>query len=43
MAEILRNVNIEVEERVYQRATHSFLEAVRIVAISSKAFNEVSH
>lgn len=43
MAQALRNANVEVEEHVYLGATHSFLEAVRIAAISSKAFDEAAH
>jgi acetyl esterase len=43
MAEALRNANVEVEERVYRGATHSFLEAVRIAAISHRALDEASH
>ncbi|CAF4898450.1 unnamed protein product [Rotaria sp. Silwood1] len=42
MAEALRNANVEVEEHVYQGATHSFLEAVRIAAISDRALNETT-
>jgi len=40
MAEALRNANVEVEERAYQGATHSFLEVLRITAISNKALDE---
>ncbi|CAF1011665.1 unnamed protein product [Rotaria sordida] len=43
MAQALRNANVEVEERVYQGATHSFLEAVRIATISDRALNEATH
>ncbi|CAF1082101.1 unnamed protein product [Rotaria sordida] len=42
MAEALCNANVEVEERVYQGATHSFLEVVRIAALSDRALNEAT-
>ena len=43
MADALRNANVEVEERIYRRATHSFLEVVKIAAISDQAMNDAAH
>ncbi len=42
MATALRHAHVEVDERVYQGATHSFLEAVRIAAISNRALDEAA-
>jgi acetyl esterase len=43
MTEALRNANVVVEEHIYGGAAHSFLEAVRIAAISSRALDEAAH
>jgi acetyl esterase len=42
MADALRQANVEVEEHVYKGATHSFLEAVKIAAISDRTFNDAA-
>ena len=40
MANALRQANVQVEERVYRGATHSFIEAVQIAEITNKAFDD---
>ena len=42
MANALRNANVDVDEHVYQGATHSFLEAVKIAAISGIALDDAA-
>ncbi|CAF3512828.1 unnamed protein product [Adineta steineri] len=42
MAKALRDANVIVEEHVYAGATHSFLEAVKIAAISNRALDEAA-
>lgn len=42
MANALRNANVNVEEHVYQGAAHSFLEAVKIAAISGIALDDAA-
>ena len=42
MAKALRIANVEVEERIYRGATHSFLEAVQIAAISDRALDDAA-
>ncbi|CAF4312092.1 unnamed protein product, partial [Adineta steineri] len=42
MAKALRDANVMVEEHVYAGATHSFLEAVKIAAISNRALDEAA-
>lgn len=42
MANRLREAGVEVEARVYARASHSFLEAVSISEVSNRAFDETT-
>lgn len=42
MAKRLRQAGVEVEARVYARASHSFLEAVAVSEVSNRAFDETT-
>ena len=42
MANRLRQAGVEVDSRVYARASHSFLEAVSISEVSNRAFDETT-
>ena len=42
MARRLREAGVEVEERVYGGASHSFLEAVSVAALAQRAIDEAS-
>jgi len=42
MVDRLRAAGVDVESHVYARATHSFLEAISISALSARAFDDAS-
>lgn len=43
MANALRQANVQVEERIYKGATHSFLELMKVASISNEALDHSVH